>query len=146
TYALQDKPSRRRRKGKKASARRKSGLPSEATLWIGGVGILLAGMLVGLVAGYFLFYRPEPVDDEPLAELDAAAESTSKPGEADGHSPDPTTPEGMILGKWECDLFGKGKATYVWEFSRDGTMTMVAGKRKDSGKYKVVNETTLWMK
>jgi predicted Zn finger-like uncharacterized protein len=149
-YALEDPSPRRRRKGKraKASAPTIMGLPSDVALWLGGVGLLLVGLFVGLVAGYFLFSRSEAMEDEALAELAATAGGAADSAGADSASPDPNTPQGMILGKWECDLFGKGKdAAYVWEFFKDGSVIMATGrKRKDTGTYKIVNETTLWMK
>ena len=140
--------SKRRRKGKRGkepalghSSRR----ADPALLWLGGIALVLLGIFIGLGGGYLLFARAEPVDDAFLADLSAGegaeaseADSTDEAGSAT----DPNSPAGMILGKWIGGIIAK-ELTY--EFFKDGTVTVETARSKHTGKYKIIDATTLWM-
>ena len=57
------KPRRKRNRKQEWTCRQPS-IPSNATLWVTGIALLLLGVLIGLVAGHRLFSRPDSVVDE----------------------------------------------------------------------------------
>jgi hypothetical protein len=129
---------RKRKKRKSREDGVKSGSPSHAILWLAGGAILLFGMILGFAGGFFLFSR-----DEPFAELGGNGAEGLDASLADGDSDDPDSPQRMILGKW---VGGISKDGMTYEFFKDGTVTLQAGKKTYPGNYKVIDATTLWMK
>jgi hypothetical protein len=130
----------RKKKRKSSKKGRQPKPPSDATLWIGGISLLLFGILVGLVIGHRMFAHADSPADELLAELDAEPETEDGPA---NQGDDPNSPEGMILGKWVGGLHANHM---TYDFFKDGTVTVETGKRKHDGEYRILSPTSIWIK